>query len=111
VGKGDKARVGYLPAKAVRHLRSYISEFHGPTPDPGAYLFWSRNHPAGTHQLSQDAVTRMLQKHAARANAECPDVPVGLTAHRFRHFVAGSHMLRASANPQVTASDAAMPAT
>ena len=31
--------------------------------------------------------------------------------HDLRHFVAGSHMLRASANPQVAASEAAIPAT
>lgn len=85
VGKGGKARTLYLPDRAADHVRAYVEEFHGTDPDPSHFLFWSRNHPRGTHQLSRDAVTKLLRKHAARGHEECPDLPCDLTAHRLRH--------------------------
>ena len=85
VGKGNKARCVYLPGRAVDHVRAYLGEFHGDDPDPGAYVFFSRNHPPGTHPLSRDAVAKMLRKHAVTAHATCVDVPLDVTPHRFRH--------------------------
>ena len=85
VGKGAKARVVYLPARAVDHIRAYLEEFHGAGRDPEAYLFYSRNHPAGKAPLSRDAVAKMLRKHASVAHASCADVPTDVTPHRFRH--------------------------
>ena len=85
VGKGGKSRVVYLPDRAVEHISAYLAEFHGAEPDPDAYLFYSRNHPAGTKPLSQDAVAKMLRKHARVAHAACGEVPLDITAHRMRH--------------------------
>ena len=85
VGKGGKSRCVYLPDRAVGHMRAYLGEFHGGDHDPDSYVFYSRNHPAGTHPLSQDAVRKMLRKHAGAARKLCPDVPVDVTPHRFRH--------------------------
>lgn len=84
-GKGGKTRVVYIPDRCVEQLASYVSEFHGDHPDPDAYLFWSRNHPAGTHPLSRDAVANMLLKHAAKAREGCPEVPARPTPHTLRH--------------------------
>ena len=91
-GKGGRVRVVYVPRRCVDHLLAYMGEFHGDTPDPDAYLFWSRNHPAGTHPLSRDAVANMLRKHAAAARETCPEVPESVTPHTFRHARA-SHWL------------------
>ncbi len=85
VGKGGKARVAYLPERAVGHLRAYLEEFHRSIPDGNAYLFYSRNRPAGTAQLSRDAAAKMLRKHAALAHLSCKEVPTDITPHRLRH--------------------------
>jgi site-specific recombinase XerC len=42
-GKGGKIRTLYLLPKAVAHLKKYLNEFHGITPNPRAYVFYSRN--------------------------------------------------------------------
>lgn len=47
IGKGSKIRTLYLLPKAVAHLKKYLKEFHGDTPNPEAYVFYSRN--TGTH--------------------------------------------------------------
>lgn len=85
VGKGNKARVLYLSERAAAHLRAYVLEFHGSDPDPERFLFWSRNQPEGRAPLSQDAVTKLLRKHAAAARRTCPAVPADITPHRLRH--------------------------
>lgn len=91
-GKGNSSRVVHLPEKAVAHLRRHVDETLGPDPDPDAFVFWSRNYPRGTHPLSDDAVTKLLRKHAAKAHERCADVPLGLHAHILRHSRA-SHWL------------------
>ena len=85
VGKGGKSRCVYLPDRAVEHMRAYLGEFHEKIHDPNSYVFYSRNHPAGTRPLSQDAARKMLRKHARSARKLCPDVPIDVTPHRFRH--------------------------
>lgn len=85
VGKGGKARVVYLQERATEHIRAYLDEFHGTAHDPEAYLFYSRNRPAGKAPLSRDAVAKMLRKHAAAAHEGCEEVPLDVTPHRFRH--------------------------
>ena len=60
-------------------------------------MFYSRNHPPGLRQLSQDAVSKMLRKHAAKARDRCPHVPLDVTAHRFRHARA-THWLEGGMN-------------
>lgn len=91
-GKGNKSRVAFLPEKAVAHLRRHVLETLGEDPDSDAYVFWSRNHPRGTRPLSDDAVTKLLRKHAKAAHEACPDVPLKLHAHVLRHARA-SHWL------------------
>lgn len=96
VGKGNKVRTLYLPQRSVDHIAAYTRIFHGEAPDADAYLFYSRNKgPRG--KLSQQAVNKMLKKHAASASGTCPEVPVGLHAHQFRHARA-SHWLEGGMN-------------
>ena len=95
-GKGNKQRVLHLPEKAVTHMRAYVREYHGEHPDPEAYVFFSRNGGPGV-PLSQDAVAKMLRKHAASARETCPEVPARPHAHQFRHARA-SHWLEDGMN-------------
>jgi len=91
VGKGCKIRTLYLLPKAVQHLRKYLKEFHGDTPQAESYVFYSRNiGPSG--KMSQPAVNQQLKKHAQTAHALCNQVPLDLHAHQIRHAKA-SHWL------------------
>lgn len=96
VGKGNKVRTLYLLPKTVSHIKEYLCEFHGKSPDPDAYLFYSRN--TGAHgKMSQPAIDKFLKKYAAKCHEECPDIPLNLHAHMFRHGKA-SHWLEDGMN-------------
>lgn len=96
VGKGNIIRTLYLLPQAVTYLRSYLKEFHGDSPNPDNYLFYSRN-KGKDGKLSQAAIAKMLKKHAATAHKICSDVPRNLHAHQFRHAKA-SHWLEDGMN-------------
>lgn len=96
VGKGNKARTLSLLPKAVAHLKKYLKEFHGDSPDLEAYVFYSRiTGPYG--KMTQPAIDKMLKKYAKEAHNVCPDVPLDLHAHNFRHAKA-SHWLEDGMN-------------
>lgn len=96
IGKGNKIRTLYLLPKAVAHLKKYLKEFHGNTPNPEAYVFYSRN--TGLHgKMSQTAVNKQLKKHARTAHEICDEVPPNLHAHQLRHAKA-SHWLEDGMN-------------
>lgn len=96
IGKGGKIRTLYLLPKVVSHLMKYQLEFHGDTPKPDAYLFYSRN--AGIYgKMTQPAIAKILRKHAQKAHDMCLEVPLGLHAHQFRHAKA-SHWLEDGMN-------------
>ncbi|MDO9580473.1 MAG: tyrosine-type recombinase/integrase [Bacteroidales bacterium] len=96
IGKGSKIRTLYLLPKAVAHLKKYLKEFHGETPHPKAYVFYSRN--TGVYgKMSQTAVNKQLKKHAGAAHKLCDEVPLDLHAHQLRHAKA-SHLLEDGMN-------------
>ena len=96
IGKGSKIRTLYLLPKAVAHLKKYLKEFHGDTPNPGTYIFYSRN--TGPHgKMSQTAINKQLKKHARAAHEMCDEVPMDLHAHQLRHAKA-SHWLEDGMN-------------
>jgi len=96
IGKGSKIRTLYLLPKAVSHLKKYLKEFHGDTPDPKAYVFYSRN--TGLYgKMSQTAVNKQLKKYAGAAHEICNEVPLDLHAHQLRHAKA-SHWLEDGMN-------------
>lgn len=96
VGKGDKLRTLYLLPKAVSHLRLYIREYHTAVPDPEAYLFYSKSKGTCT-KMTQPAISKRLKLYAEAANKKCPDVPLDLHSHQFRHAKA-SHWLEDGMN-------------
>lgn len=95
-GKGGKIRTLYLLPKAVAHLKKYLNEVHGSTPNLDAYVFFSRN--AGLYgKMSQAAVSKQLKKHGRAAHEKCAEVPMNLHAHQLRHAKA-SHWLEDGMN-------------
>jgi len=96
IGKGNKVRTLYLLPKTVAHIEKYLYEFHGYLPDQNAYLFYSRN--TGPHgKMSQPGIDKFLKKYAAKYHDICPDIPLNLHAHLFRHAKA-SHWLEDGMN-------------
>jgi len=89
IGKGGKIRTLYLLPRNVVYLRTYLREFHGNSPNPDAYLFFSRS---GGGKMTQPAINKRIKKYAAIANEHCADVPLTLHAHQIRHAKA-SHWL------------------
>ena len=92
-GKGRKTRTVPIMDKTWRHLDQYLSEFHPGTPAPGASFFYTVR-PGQHHQMSQDNIAYLLNKHATTARQHCPDVPERIHAHQLRHARA-MQMLRA----------------
>jgi site-specific recombinase XerD len=96
IGKGQKARTIYLLPKAASHIKAYIDKIHGSSPDPEAYLFYSR--VGGKHsKLTAPAIDKRLKTYAAKAHEKCSAIPLNLHAHRFRHAKA-SHWLEDGLN-------------
>ena len=96
IGKGGKVRTLYILPKAAAYLEKYQNMFHGKSPDPDRYVFFSRNHD-GMQKMTQPAINKMLKKHAMLAHKVCADVPIKLHAHQFRHARA-SHWLEDGMN-------------
>ena len=96
IGKGQKIRAIHILPKAVTHIRKYISEMHGVSPDPNAFLFYSKAGDLYT-QLTPVAIDKRLKSYAAKAHEKCPDVPLKIRAHQFRHAKA-SHWLEDGLN-------------
>ena len=95
MGKGSKPRTLYLLPKAVAHLKAYMKEYH-PEGRNERYLFYSRNHHA-YRKLTQPAIDKRLKLYAQRAHEKCPEVPLNLHAHQFRH-AKSSHWLEDGMN-------------
>lgn len=96
IGKGQKRRTLYLLPKVVAHVKKYLEEFHGGSAPLQDFLFYSRN-GSEKKALSQKAVEKRLKLYAQIAHAKCPDVPLNLHAHQFRHAKA-SHWLEDGIN-------------
>lgn len=92
-GKGHKTRAIPIMDKTGRHLNEYLGAFHPNAPDPGAFLFYTVRE-SRRHQMSQDNIAYLLNKHATTARQQCPDLPERVHAHQLRHARA-MQMLRA----------------
>lgn len=96
LGKGEKMRTAYLLPRAVAHISVYLKEFHGPNPDPDAYLFYSR--VGGKYaKLTEPALDKRIKIYARIAHEKCQDVPLNTHAHQFRHAKA-SHWIEDGLN-------------
>jgi len=96
-GKGGKIRTAYLLSRTVGHLQVYLREFHDANPNPESLLFYSRVGDGKCNKLTEAAIDKRLKLHAQAANRVCPDVPLNLHAHQFRHAKA-THWLEDGMN-------------
>lgn len=87
-GKGSKYRTVPLLDTVIKHLDSYLKEFH-PDNNSDDYLFYV-NHRNGKDRLSPGTVDALLKKYAERVHEENKDFPLNLHAHMLRHSVAMS---------------------
>ena len=94
IGKNGKLRTLYLLPRAVSHVKRYLQEFHGSSPQPGDYIFYSRNSGG---KMSQTAINKRIKMYAQKAHSFCKDVPLTLHAHQIRHAKA-THWLEDGMN-------------
>ena len=96
IGKGGVTRTLYLLPRAVAHIEKYIRDVHGQSADPEAYLFYSAT--GGKYaKMTEPAIDKRLKKYAIEAHELCPDVPLKIHAHQFRHAKA-SHWIEDGIN-------------
>ncbi len=86
-GKGGGFRSIYLHDSLVKWLRLYLRTFHGERPDRNALLFYSPCR-GGMGKLTQPAIAKRLKLYAVKAHEACPDVPLNLHSHLWRHSMA-----------------------
>ena len=96
VGKGRKARVVYFMSATLKLLRKYIVQEHGKTPNPDAYLFFSRTGGPFT-MSSARGVNKQLKVYALAVGKSCAEAPSHVHSHQFRHSMA-THLLEDGMN-------------
>ncbi len=96
-GKGGKTRTAYLLPRMVEITRRYVQEFHGNSPNPKSYLFYTRVGGTRGVMLTEAAIDKRIKIYAASANKKNPEVPLKTHAHQFRHAKA-SHWLEDGVN-------------
>lgn len=96
LGKGYKRRTPPILKDVAKILKGYISHFHGKSPNPDDFLFFSVHDGCKT-KLTQEAVNARLSKYVSIAHEKNPCVPVHLSCHKLRHARA-SHWLEENLN-------------
>lgn len=84
-GKGNKTRTVPLTGKTVEHLRIYLKQFHPEASrNKDDLLFYTVIHGKRC-KMSPDTVAAFIKKYAAQASETCPDIPLSVHPHQFRH--------------------------
>lgn len=84
-GKGDETRSVPLMKSTLEHLKNYMNVFHlGESWMSQNYLFYTERKQMKT-QICDDTIRVRLNKYAAIARTECPDVPEKVHPHLWRH--------------------------
>lgn len=86
-GKGGGFRSIYLHDDLVEWLKLYLKVFHGDRPNKNSLLFYSPCKGC-MGKLTQPAIAKRLSLYAAKAHEICPDVPLNLHSHLWRHSMA-----------------------
>jgi site-specific recombinase XerD len=77
--------MSHLMPETVKHLKKYLSVLH---PDEHmhseSYLFFTR-HKGQKVQMCDDTARYRIQRYAAAAKENCPDVPGNPHPHMWRH--------------------------
>ena len=85
-GKGNKVRYVPLLGSTVKHLDSYLAEFHKGSPKD-AFLFFTIHDSLHT-QMKPGTVDYFLKKYGKMAHVIDGTFPESLHAHMFRHSIA-----------------------
>lgn len=90
-GKGNKIRTIPIFDEDVMIIKEYVKLFHGDSPSPTDYLFYSpvRNEKG---KLSQECMRKRIKQIAEKAREICSDIPNDIHPHQFRHARA-QHLL------------------
>ena len=84
-GKGKKTRSVPLMKDTVKHLQNYMKVFHpGETWLSSEWLFYVER-KGNRNAMCDDTVRLRIQKYAASAREKCPDVPLNVHPHLWRH--------------------------
>jgi site-specific recombinase XerD len=85
-GKGNKTRYAPLLGTTVKHLDSYLAEFHKES-SAEAFLFYTI-HDSKHTQMKPGTVDYFIKKYAKLAHEVDTTFPEGLHAHMLRHSIA-----------------------
>jgi integrase/recombinase XerD len=85
VGKGNKLRAVPVLEKTVCHLQQYLKIFHSSSSSQADDLLFYSDIKGVRGMLSPDAVACFLKRYAKMAHEICPEVPLNLHPHLFRH--------------------------
>jgi site-specific recombinase XerD len=84
-GKGGKTRIVPFMERTVQHLQKYLQMFHEDTPlTLKKPLFYSVTH-GNLHTLTDRRMRYLLKEYGEKARKYCPEVPVNVHPHLFRH--------------------------
>jgi site-specific recombinase XerD len=82
-GKGSKTRLVPLMPNTVKLFKTYISFFHTIAPID-TNLFYVK-YKSRFEPMSQDCVSKFIEKYRIRAKVSCSHIPEHITPHMFRH--------------------------
>jgi site-specific recombinase XerD len=86
LGKGNKIRYIPLLGTTVKHLDSYLAEFHRES-HPDSFLFYTI-HDSRPTQMKPGTVDSLMKQYGKIANVKDSTFPKGLHAHMLRHSIA-----------------------
>jgi site-specific recombinase XerD len=85
LGKGGKTRVVPLSEKTVGHCRNYLGVYHpGESQYSSRHLFYTVRH-SRLNPMNDKTVRDMMALHGTAAREACPDVPLKVHPHLWRH--------------------------
>lgn len=84
-GKGNKIRSIPLMEKTVEHLRQYLSVFHKDESSTSTATLFYVLHKRKKEPMNDETVRVRLQKYADAAREKCPEVPLKVHPHLWRH--------------------------
>lgn len=84
-GKGNKTRAVPLMDKTIAHFREYVRIFHPEGPLKNDELLFYTMIKGLKGKMSDDNVSCFLKRYAESARKACPEVPIRMHAHLFRH--------------------------
>lgn len=84
-GKGKKHRTVPLADRTIRHYKQYLKKFHPEeTRYSDEYIFYT-NREGKHHKMCSDTVRSFMKEYGLAARKYCPEIPMNVHPHLFRH--------------------------